>query len=54
MNYLKFTKFLKEDYEKSNLRFPSIKFFSSDLILIFIWFWILEKYYSKKDFSIES
>ena len=53
MNYLKFTKFLKEDYEKSNLKYPSIKFFRSDLISIFIWFWILEKYYSKKDFNIE-
>ena len=53
MNYLKFTKFLKEDYEKSNSKFPSIKFFRSDLILIFIWFWILEKHYKKKEFSIE-
>jgi len=53
MNYLKFTKFLKEDYEKSNSKFSSIKFFRSDLILIFIWFWILEKHYSKKEFNIE-
>ena len=53
MNYLKFTKFLKEDYDKSNSQFPSIKFFRSDLILIFIWFWVLEKHYSKKEFSIE-
>ena len=52
MNYLKFTKFLKEDYEKSNSKFPSIKFFRSDLILIFIWFWILENEFWEPTFQI--
>ena len=55
MNYLKFTKFLKEDFEISNAKYISINFFRSELILVFIWFWILEKYYKfKKDEIINS
>ena len=49
MDYLKFTKFLKHDFEKSNQKFNSIKFFRSELVLIFIWFWILENYYKSKE-----
>jgi len=45
MDYLKFTKFLKHDFEESNQKYNSIKFFRSELVLIFIWFWILENYY---------
>ena len=53
MDYLKFTKFLKNDFENSNNRFKSISFYRSDLILIFIWFFVLEKHYSKSPFSLE-
>ena len=45
MDYLRFTSFLRKDFEVSNKKFASIKFFRSELILIFIWFWILENYY---------
>ena len=48
MDFKKFTLFLKEDFDKSNLKYPSIKFFRSELILIMIWFWILEKYYKNE------
>ena len=54
MNYLKFCRFLKEDFEISNSKFPSIRFFRSELILIFIWFWVLERFYEKKEYYIES
>ena len=53
MNYLKFTKFLKIDFETSNNKYKSIGFYRSDLILIFIWFFVLEKYYSKSPYSLE-
>ena len=49
MNYLKFTRFLKHDFEKSNRKYDSIKFFRSELVLIYIWFWILENYYKSKE-----
>ena len=53
MNYLKFTKFLKNDFETSNNKYKSIGFYRSDLILIFIWFFVLEKHYSKSPYSLE-
>tara|TARA_Y100000389_G_C17223358_1_gene394419 strand:+ start:6 stop:356 length:351 start_codon:yes stop_codon:yes gene_type:complete len=53
MNYLKFTKFLKTDFKTSNNKFKSIGFYRSDLILIFIWFFVLEKYYTKSPYSLE-
>ena len=55
MDYLQFTRFLKHDFEKSNEKFNSIKFFRSELVLIFIWIWILENYYkSREDQSYKS
>ena len=53
MDYLKFLKFLKNNFELSNKKFKSVSFFRSDLVLIFIWFFVLEKYYSKKKSSVE-
>ena len=53
MNYKNFVTFLKSDFEKSNSKYPSVKFFRSNIILIFIWFWTLEKMYDKKKFNIE-
>tara|TARA_Y100000996_G_C22537347_1_gene648770 strand:- start:203 stop:553 length:351 start_codon:yes stop_codon:yes gene_type:complete len=53
MDYIKFIKFLRYDFERSNKKYPTIKFFRSDLILIFIWFWSLEKMYAKKNVFIE-
>tara|TARA_Y100000389_G_C17410610_1_gene490683 strand:- start:174 stop:524 length:351 start_codon:yes stop_codon:yes gene_type:complete len=53
MDYKKFIIFIKNDFEKSNDKYQSIKFFRSNIILIFIWFWTLEKMYNKKDLNIE-
>ncbi len=53
MDYKKFIIFIKNDFENSNSKYPSIKFFRSNIILIFIWFWTLEKMYNKKDLNIE-
>jgi hypothetical protein len=48
MNYKKFIKFLKEDFKKTNKNFTTIKFFRSEIVLILIWYWILEKYYKNE------
>ena len=53
MDHVRFIKFLKSDFESSNANYPSIKFFRSQLILIFIWFWILEKFYTQKIYNVE-
>ena len=53
MDYKKFVTFLKLDFENSNSKYQSIKFFRSHIILIFIWFWTLEKMYNKNNLNIE-
>ena len=53
MDYKKFIMFLKNDFENSNEKYESIKFFRSNIVLIFIWFWTLEKMYKKKNLNIE-
>ena len=53
MDYKKFITFIKSEFENSNLKYPSIKFIRSNIILIFIWFWTLEKMYNKKNLNIE-
>ena len=53
MDYKKFITFIKNDFENSNSKYPSIKFFRSNIILIFIWFWTLEKMYNKENLNIE-
>ena len=53
MDYKKFITFLRSDFDSSNNKYPTIKFFRSHMILIFIWFWILDKMYNKKTLNIE-
>lgn len=53
MDNIKFIEFLKNDFEISNAKYSSIKFFRSQLILILIWFWVLEKFYKKKPYGVE-
>jgi hypothetical protein len=48
MDYLKFSIFMKEDFEISNKKYNTIKFFRSELVLVFIWFWVLENHYKSK------
>ena len=53
MDYKKFITFIKNDFENSNSKYQTIKFFRSNIILIFIWFWTLEKMYNKESLNIE-
>ena len=54
MDYLKFLNFLKDDFENSNHKYNSVKFFrSKNLIFIMLWFYTLQSYYTGKDYSIE-
>ena len=54
MDYLKFINFLKNDFENSNQKYKSVKFFrSKNLLLIMLWFNTLQSYYANKDYSIE-
>ena len=53
MDYKKFIIFIKNDFENSNSKYQTIKFFRSNIILIFIWFWTLEKMYNKENLNIE-
>ena len=39
---------MKEDFEISNKKYNTIKFFRSELVLVFIWFWVLENHYKSK------
>ena len=53
MDYLKFLSFLKNDFVISNSKYQSVSFFRSDLILIIIWFYVLEKHYKGQSYSSE-
>ena len=53
MNYIRFIKFLRSDFEISNNKYTSIKFFRSQLVLIFVWLWVLERYYAKELYNVE-
>jgi len=53
MDYKKFITFIKNDFEVSNSKFQTIGFFRSNIILIFIWFWTLERMYNKANLNIE-
>ena len=53
MDYKKFITFIKNDFEVSNSKFQTIGFFRSNIILIFIWFWTLERMYNKANLNVE-
>ena len=53
MDYIKFLKFLRYDFELSNEKYETVRYFRSDLVLIFIWIYVLEQFYSKKKSSVE-
>ena len=53
MNYKKFLISLKKDLLTANEKFPSVKFFRNDIVSVWIWFLILESFYSKKIISSE-
>lgn len=53
MNYLKFLQTLKKDLNQSNSDFKTVKFFRKDIVSVWIWFCVLEKYYNNNN-NIES
>tara|TARA_B110000008_G_C16446530_1_gene354186 strand:+ start:171 stop:524 length:354 start_codon:yes stop_codon:yes gene_type:complete len=53
MNHIKFLKFLISDFEVSNSKYPTVRFFRSEVLLIYLWFVILEKHYLNEDTSME-
>ena len=49
MNYLKFLQILKKDLNQSNSDFKTVKFFRKDIVSVWIWFCVLEKYYNNNN-----
>jgi len=49
MNYLKFLQNLKKDLNRSNSDFETVKFFRKDIVSVWIWFCVLEQYYSNNN-----
>ena len=54
MNYLKFLQSLKKDLHQSNSDFETVKFFRKDIVSVWIWFCVLEQYYSNNNNNIEN
>src|SRR6056300_1842713 len=54
MNHLKFIQKLKKDIIQSNFNFETVKFFRRDIVSVWIWFCVLEQYYSNSDNNIEN
>ena len=49
MNYLKLVQILKKDLNKSNSVFKTVKFFRKDIVSVWVWFSVLEKYYDNNN-----
>jgi len=54
MNYLKLLQTLKKDLNTSNIEFETVKFFRKDIVSVWIWFCVLEQYYSNSNNNIEN
>ena len=54
MNHLKFIQKLKKDIKQSNFNFETVKFFRKNIVSVWIWFCVLEQYYSNSDNNIEN
>ena len=55
MNYLKLLQILKKDLNQSNSKFRTVKFFRKDIVSVWIWFCVLERYYNNnKNNNIEN
>jgi len=54
VDYLKFLKSLKKDLKQSNSDFETVKFFRKDIVSVWIWFCVLEQYYSNNNNNIEN
>ena len=49
MDYLKLVQILKEDLNKANYDFKSVKFFRKDIVSVWVWFSVLEQYYDNNN-----
>ena len=49
MDYLKLLQSLKKDLNQSNSDFKSVKFFRRDIVSVWIWFCVLERYYNNNN-----
>jgi len=54
MDYLKLLQSLKKDLNQSNSDYETVKFFRKDIVSVWIWFCVLEQYYSNNDNNIEN
>ena len=55
MDYLKFLQILKKDLNQSSSDFETVKFFRKDIVSVWIWFCVLERYYNNtKNNNIEN
>ena len=54
MDYLKLLKKLKKDLKQSNSDFETVKFFRKDIVSVWVWFSVLEKYYDNNNNNIEN
>ena len=54
MNYLKLIQNLKQDLKERLNDFETVKFFRKDIVSYWIWFEVLEQYYSNNNNNIES
>ena len=53
MNHIKFLTFLIDDFDNSNYKYSTVRFFRSERLLIYLWFLILQKYYLDQPASME-
>ena len=49
MNYLKLLQNLKKDLNQSNSDFETVKFFRKDIVSVWVWFCVLERYYNNNN-----
>ena len=54
MNYLKLLQNLKKDLNQSNSDFETVKFFRKDIVSVWVWFCVLERYYNNNNNNIEN
>ena len=54
MNHIKFLQIFKKDLIHSSFSFETFKFFRKDIVSVWVWFSVLERYYNNNNNNIES
>ena len=49
MNYLRLLQNLKKDLIQGNSEFKTVKFFRKDIVSVWVWFSVLERYYNNNN-----